>query len=291
VPSSLAILSFQSSVAYGHVGNAAAVFCLRRSGHEIWPVDTVAFSNHPGYGDFGGHVRQAAEVAEIVDGLERLGVPGRCRAVLSGYLGSAAVGRVVLQTAARVKAANPQALFCCDPVMGDRDEGLYVPDDLATLLTDEAAGAADVLVPNHFELEVLAGRPLSTLAEVVAAADRLRVRGCRVVVVTSLATGDGDAGTITNLVVTGSGAWTVTTPKLALAAKGAGDALAALFLGRYLDCGDAADALAGAVSSVYAVIEATAAAGARELLLVASQSEIAAPTRRFRPCRLSPSSA
>jgi pyridoxine kinase len=282
----LAILSFQSSVAYGHVGNAAAVFCLRRSGHEIWPVDTVAFSNHPGYGGFGGHVRQAAEVAEIVDGVERLGVAGRCRAVLSGYLGSAAVARVVLQAVARIKAANPRALFCCDPVMGDRDEGLYVPDDLAALLTDEAAGAADILVPNHFELEVLAGRPLPTLAEAVAAADDLRARGCRIVVVTSLATAGRDAGTIANLLVTGSGAWTVTTPKLGLAAKGAGDALAALFLGRYLDCGDAADALAGAVSSVYAVIEATAAAGARELLLVATQNEIAAPTRRFRPCRL-----
>ena len=149
----------------------------------------------------------------------------------------------------------------------------------------EAAGAADVLVPNHFELEVLAGRPLPTLSDVVAAADGLRARGCRIVVVTSLATAGRDAGTIANLVVTGSGAWTVTTPKLGLAAKGAGDALAALFLGRYLDCGDAADALAGAVSSVYAVIEATAAAGARELLLVAAQNEIVAPTRRFRPCR------
>ena len=287
----LAILSFQSSVAYGHVGNAAAVFCLRRAGHEVWPVDTVAFSNHPGYGGFSGHVRQAAEVAEIVDGLERLGVLGGCRAVLSGYLGSAAVGRVVLEAVARVKAANPRALFCCDPVMGDRDEGLYVPDDLAALFTDEAAGAADILVPNHFELEVLAGRPLPTLAEVVAAADGFCARGRRTVVVTSLATADRDPGAIANLVVTGSGAWTVTTPKLALAAKGAGDALAALFLGRYLDCGDAAEALAGAVSSVFAVIEATAAAGARELLVVATQNEIAAPTRRFRPRRVSRSPA
>jgi pyridoxine kinase len=175
--------------------------------------------------------------------------------------------------------------------MGDRDEGRYVPDDLAVLLAGEAAGVADILVPNHFELEVLAGRPLPTEAEVVAVADSLRARGCPTVVVTSLATADGDPGTIANLVVTGSGAWTVTTPRLALAAKGAGDTLSALFLGRYLDCGNAADALAGAVSSVFAVIEATAAAGARELLLVANQDEIAAPTRRFRPCRVSGSPA
>ncbi len=278
-------------MAYGHVGNAAAVFCLRRAGHEIWPVDTVVFSNHPGYGGFSGRVRQAAEVGEIVDGLERLGVPGRCRAVLSGYLGSAAVGRVVLQAVARIKAANPQALFCCDPVMGDREEGLYVPDDLAAFITNQAAGTADILIPNHFELEVLAGRPLSTVAEVVAAADGLRARGCRAVVVTSLATADRDAGTIANLVVTGSGAWTVTTPKLTLAAKGAGDVLAALFIGRYLDCGDAAQALAGAVSSVFAVVEATAAAGARELQLVAAQNEIADPPRQFHPRRVSRSSA
>lgn len=287
----MAILSFQSSVAYGHVGNAAAVFCLRRTGHEIWPVDTVAFSNHPGYGGFSGHVRQAAEVAEIVGGLDRLGVLDRCRAVLSGYLGSAAVGRVVLQTVAGIRAANPRALFCCDPVMGDRDEGLYVPDDLVALFTDEAVGAADILVPNHFELEVLAGRPLPTLDEAIAGADGLRARGCRTVVVTSLAVTDAEPGTIANLVVTGSGAWTVTTPKLALAAKGAGDALAALFLGRYLECGDAARALSEAVSSVFAVIEATAAAGARELLLVKAQNEIAAPTRQFRPSGISRSPA
>ena len=282
----MSVLSFQSSEAYGYVGNAAAVFCLRRAGHEVWPIDTVAFSNHPGHGDFSGGVRRAAEVAEIVGGLERLGVTGRCRAVLSGYLGSAAVGRVVVEAVARVKAANPRALFCCDPVMGDRDEGLYVADDLVALFTDEAAGAADILVPNHFELEVLAGRSLATVAEVIAAADGLRGRGCPTVVVTSVATADRDPGTIANLVVTGSGVWSVTTPRLALAAKGAGDALAALFIGRYLDCGDAAEALAGAVSSVFGVIEATVASGARELRLVAAQNEIAQPARRFQPQRI-----
>ena len=277
----MAILSFQSSVTYGHVGNGAAVFCLRRIGRDIWPVDTVAFSNHPGYGAFRGRVHSAAAVAEIVEGLERLRVLGGCRAVLSGYLGSAAIGRVVLKAVAAVKAANPRALWCCDPVMGDRDEGLYVPDDLAAFFGDEAAAAADILVPNHFELEVLAGRPLPTIADVLAAADGLRARGCRIVVVTSLATAGQNAGTIANLVVTGSGTWAVTTPRLALRAKGAGDALAALFLGRYLECGDAAAALSGAVSSVYAVVEATAAADAGELLLVAAQNEIAPPTRRF----------
>jgi pyridoxine kinase len=286
----VAILSYQSSVTYGHVGNGAAVFCLRRIGHDIWPVDTVAFSNHPGYGDFRGRARNAVEVAEIVEGLERLGVLGSCRVVLSGYLGSAAIGRVVLEAVGAVKAASPQSLWCCDPVMGDRDEGLYGPDDLAAFFTDEAAPVADILVPNHFELEVLARRPLPTIAEVLAASNDLRARGCGMVVVTSLTTADQDAETITNLVIAAEGAWAVTTPRLALRAKGAGDALAALFLGRYLDCGDAATALSGAVSSVFAVVEATVAADAGELLLVPAQNEIAAPTRSF-PARPVPSPA
>ncbi len=275
----MTILSFQSSVAYGHVGNAAAVFCLRRAGYEVWPVDTVMFSNHPGYGDFRGRARDAAEISEIVDGLDELGVLKTCRAVISGYLGSKETGETVLRAVERVKALNAEALYCCDPVIGDRESGLYVSGGLSGFFRSRAAGAADILIPNHFELEVLVEHSLRTTADVLAAADLLLSRGARLVVVTSLLTSNMDADTIANLAVTKDGAWLVATPRLPLTAKGAGDALAALFLGFYLQHGKAGDALSRAVSSIFAVVKASA--HAPELRLIEAQDAIAEPPRRF----------
>ncbi len=282
----MAVLSLQSSVAYGHVGNAAAAFCLRRVGCPVWPIDTVAFSNHPGYGTTGGRVRPADEVAAIVDGLDRLGVLAQCRAVLSGYLGSAGNGRVVVDAVARVKARNPGALYCCDPVMGDRTPGLYVPNDVVACLQEAALPAADILVPNHFELEILAGRRLPTVADVRAAATSLIDRGPGLVVVTSLVTADLPGDRIATAAITKAGAFRVTTPRLALRAHGTGDAFAALFLARVLTGDAPADALAAAVSAVYAVIEATVAADASELCLIAAQDRLVAPTTVFTPERL-----
>lgn len=275
----MTILSFQSSVAYGHVGNAAAVFCLRRAGFEVWPVDTVIFSNHPGYGSFRGRARDVSEIVEIVDGLDDLNVLNSCGAVISGYLGSKEAGQAVLRTVERVRALNPDALYCCDPVMGDSDSGLYVSAGLSGFFRSEAVAAADILMPNQFELEVLVEHSVQTATEVLAATDLLLARGARLVVVTSLLTPNMTPDTIANLVVTKDGAWMVSTPKLALTAKGAGDALASLFLGFYLKEGNPASALSRAVSSIFAVVKASI--NASEMRLIQAQDAIAEPPRRF----------
>lgn len=261
------------------MGNAAAVFCLRRAGFEVWPVDTVIFSNHPGYGMFRGSTRDTAAITEIIDGLDELGVLKTCRAVLSGYMGSKETGQAVLRAVDRVKALNPDALYCCDPVMGDVETGLYVSKGLSGFFRTEAVAAADILMPNHFELEVLAEHSVQTAADVLAATDLLLSRGARVVVVTSLLTPNMDSDTIANLAVTKDGAWLVTTPRLPLTAKGAGDALAALFLGFYLEHGNAGDALSRAVSSIFAVVKTSTHAS--ELRLIEEQDAIAEPPRRF----------
>jgi pyridoxine kinase len=279
IGSTVTILSFQSSVAYGYVGNAAAVFCLRRAGFEVWPVDTVIFSNHPGHGGFRGHVRDAARITEIVDGLDDLDVLKECRAVISGYMGSKQTAQAVLRAVGRVKALSPDALYCCDPVMGDVESGLYVAAGLSGFFRTEAVAAADILMPNHFELEVLAEHSVQTAADVLAATDLLLSRGARVVVVTSLLTSNMDPDTIANLAATRDGAWLVTTPRLPLTAKGAGDALAALFLGFYLEHRSAGDALSRAVSSIFAVVKASVHAS--ELRLIEAQDAIAEPPRRF----------
>ena len=282
----MAILSVQSSVAYGHVGNAAAVFALRRTGHDVWPIDTVRYSNHPGHGRFRGRRASPEEIGELVGGLADLGVLPRIRAVLSGYLGAVEAGPVLLDAVARVRAANPRALFFCDPVMGDRDRGLYGTADLVRFFREDALPAADIIAPNHFELEVLAERVLPSTKEVLAATDMLAARGPATILVTSLLGEEADPGSIATLARERDGAWRVITPRLAHAARGAGDLLAALFLGHRLDERPVADALARAVASVFAVIEATVAAGADELRLVEAQQVLIDPPVVFAAERL-----
>jgi len=274
----MAILSIQSAVAYGHVGNSAAVFPLQRLGHEVWPVDTVQFSNHTGYGAWRGRAWDAAALAEVIRGVGERGAFARCDAVLSGYLGEPALGAVVLDAVAQVKAANPAALYCCDPVIGDDHSGVFVRPGLIEFFRDRALPAADIVTPNRFELALLAGAAVASVPEALAACAALRRRGPRLVLATSLAGADADE---IAMLAAGDDAWLVATPRLPFVANGAGDLAAALFLGHWLRTRDAAAALGDAAAGIYAVIEATWRSGAAELQLVAAQDALVSPPRRF----------
>ena len=272
------ILSIQSWVAYGHVGNASAMFPLQRLGAEVWAVNTVQFSNHTGYGAWRGQVFGAELVRDCVAGIEERGVLPGCDAVLTGYLGDAAIGEAVLEAVARVKAANPAALWCCDPVLGDDDRGIYVRPGIPEFLRDRAMPMADIATPNRFELEWLTGLKVTNLASAKAAIAALQAMGPRCVLLTSLDAGDGEVGL---LAAEGGNFWRVTTPMLPLHVNGAGDAIAALFLFHRLQSGDAAVALARAAASIFGVLRRTAEAGSREILTVAAQEEFVAPSRIF----------
>lgn len=274
------VLSIQSSVAYGHVGNSAAVFPLQRLGHEVWPVLTVHFSNHTGYGDWRGPLLAPTDVAEVIAGVADRGVLGGCDAVLSGYQGDPAVGAVILDAVEQVKKANPDAVYCCDPVMGDVDRGMFVRPGIPEFLRDHVVPAADIITPNHFELGFLSGRETRTLAEVLDAVDVVRATGPRDVLVTSVLT-DGVADAIDVVAVSDAGAWAVTTPLLPISPNGCGDVTAALYLAHLRTTGSPSEALARTTSSVFAVLEATLAAGTREIQLVAAQQAIAAPPMTF----------
>jgi pyridoxine kinase len=274
------ILSIQSWVAYGHVGNAAAIFPLQRLGHEVWTVNTVQFSNHPGYGGFRGRVFDADHIAELIAGLAERGILGRCDAVLSGYLGDAATGTAVLDAVARVRAANPKALFCCDPVMGDDKPGLFVRPGIPDFFREHAVPAADILTPNRFELETLAGRSVVSLEDALSGARDLLTRGPRLVIVTGLAAPFAPRGHIATLAVTRDAAWTATTPELTLdpAPNGTGDLLAALLLGHILAGLDTEQALARAVGGLFAVLAAAHRDRLREMPIVAAQDAFVAPS-------------
>ncbi len=280
------VLSVQSAVAYGHVGNSAAVFPLQRLGFSVWPVNTVLFSNHTGYGEWRGTVLPAEEVAEVISGIEDRGVLGDCDAVLSGYLGDASLGRVVLDAVAKVKAANPRAVYCCDPVMGDVGRGFFVRPGIPEFVRDHAVPAADVITPNQFEIEFLTGVTVADLDAALEAADRARALGPEVVLMTSLRRREAPEDVVEMLTVSGEGAWSVGTPLLPLEINGAGDAVCALFLAHLLRDGDPAGALSKAASSIYAVLEATLRNHSREIRLVGAQDAIADPPGRFPARRL-----
>ncbi|THF86524.1 pyridoxal kinase [Deinococcus sp. KSM4-11] len=281
------LLSIQSWVAYGHVGNAAAMFPLQRLGFEVWGMHTVQFSNHTGYGAWTGSVFAPELIAELLDGIEARGALGGCDGVLSGYLGSAGTVAAVVDAVRRVRSANPAALYCCDPVMGDVGRGVFVHPELPALIAAQAIAAADIVTPNQFELELLTGMAVETLEHALNAAHALRERlhagGPRIVLVTSLTRADAPANTIETLAVTGGGAWLCRTPLLPLdpPRNGTGDAIAALFYGQYLRTGRVDEALSLAMSALYAVLERTHAAGTREIQLVAAQDDLVGPPQLF----------
>ena len=277
------LLSIQSHVAYGHVGNAAAVFALQRLGCEVWPVHTLQYSNHPGYGAWRGRRVDAALVGEVVQGIAERGVLGRCDGVISGYLGAADIGAAILDAVALVKAANPLARYCCDPVIGDVGPGVYVPADIVAFMGARMLPAADVLTPNQFELDCLSGQGSATRAAALAAVDRLRARGPGAVLVTSLRTAETPADAVELIACDQSGRFLLRTPLLPAAVNGAGDAIAALFFFHYLRAGVLAEALARAASSVFGIVRRTIEAGSRELLLIEAQEELVVPARMFRP--------
>ncbi|HEV7727875.1 MAG TPA: pyridoxal kinase PdxY [Modestobacter sp.] len=275
------VLSIQSHVAYGHAGNASAVFPLQRLGIEVWPVHTVQFSNHTGYGAWQGRVFDGQAVEEVVGGIADRGVLGSCDAVLSGYLGSADIGHAVVGSVAKVRAANPDAVYCCDPVMGDVGRGVFVRPGIPEFMRDVAVPVADVVTPNHYELDVLSGSTTGSLASVKDAVAAVQALGPRVVVTTSLVAEDTPADAVDLLASEGGRHFRVRTPRLDLSVNGAGDALAALFLAHWLDTRSAGEALGRAAASVYGLLKQTADAGSREILLVAAQEEYVSPTCTF----------
>jgi pyridoxine kinase len=276
------LLSIQSHVAYGHVGNSAAVFPLQRIGVEVWPVHTVQFSNHPGYGDWKGQIFDAHLIRDVVEGIQARNVLGECDGVISGYVGTPETGAAIVDAVALVKSANPAASYCCDPVMGDADRGIYVRDGVPEFIRTQAVPVADMMTPNQFELEFLTGKEIRTLAQAFSAIDALHEAGPRTVLVTSVRIEDTPADSVDLLVSDNLGRFRLRTPLLPLKVNGAGDLIAALFFAHYLREGAAETALSIAASSVYGVLARMTETGQREMPLVACQDQFVKPGETFK---------
>lgn len=275
------ILSIQSSVSYGHVGNSAAVFPLQRIGHEVMPIYTVMFSNHTGYGEWGGPLLTGDNVRDVVRGIDARGGLDDVQLVLSGYQGGNDIGDAILDAVALVKARNPEAVYACDPVLGSASSGCFVAPEVQSLIRDRVVPAADLITPNQFELGFLTGTDPHTIDETLASVDLIRQNGPQTVLVTSVLRPDRPEGTIEMLAVTPDGAWIVQTPQLPFKANGSGDVTAALFSAQLRGSGDAASTLGRTAASVFELLENTLNSGERELQLIESQEAYVSPKHLF----------
>tara|TARA_R110000868_G_scaffold410505_4_gene698809 strand:+ start:41046 stop:41906 length:861 start_codon:yes stop_codon:yes gene_type:complete len=272
------ILSIQSHVAYGYVGNRAAVFPLQRLGYDVTAINTVQFSNHTGYGEWTGHVHDYAMISELIAGVTKRNPLNNYSAILTGYMGDAVLGEIVLDLVTNVKQANPNAIYCCDPVIGDVGRGTFVRVGLPEFFRQHAIQQADIITPNEYELAYLSGIEINSLKNLKIACDKLHGQGPGIILVTSVTVGMND-DEIGLLVSDGDNLWQVMTPRLPLepAPNGAGDATAAIFLAKYLEHKNVEDALEFTANAIYTIFSATHQAGTRELQLIASQEQFVQP--------------
>jgi pyridoxine kinase len=280
------VLSIQSSVAYGHVGNSAVTFPLMRMGVEVWPVITVHFSNHTGYQSWRGPLLSAADLGAVIRGIDERGVLGEVDAVLSGYQGGEDIGAMILETVALVKQRNPVALYCCDPVLGDEDRGSYVRRGIAEFMREHVVPTAQIITPNQFEVTSLTGLPVSTMEDVLTAADALRSMGPEIVLITSVVRRDSPPDAIEMVAIDSTSAWLVSTPRLPRTFTGSGDLTTAIFLATLLRKPDLSAALARTAGVIYGVLKVTASLGRAELALLAAQDELIDPSHTFTPVRV-----
>jgi pyridoxine kinase len=293
----MTVISIQSQVAWGHVGNSAAVFPMQMHGIDVIAVPTTLLSNRPGYPTIRGRVLDAPLVADLLLGVEERGAVDTSKMILSGYLGSPEIAAVVADFVARAKARNPKLTYCCDPVLGDRDRGLFVQAEIPPLVRDRLCRLADIITPNHFEFEFLCGTKATTVDQVMAQAQALLARGPSTIVVTSAELADTPDGEIETLAIERSKegftegfkegftekfkAWRVRTPKLPISPSGTGDLFASLFVAARVRGSDTPDALVHATSAIFAVLERTALSGTGEMRIVESAELLVHPKRRF----------
>lgn len=277
----MTVISIQSQVAYGHVGNSVAVFPMQMRRIDVIAVPTTLLSNRPGYPTIRGKILDAALVADLLVGIEERGAIESCQIVLSGYLGSPQIAEVVMEFVTRAKKNNPKLIYCCDPVLGDSDPGLFVQAEIPPIFHDSLCPLADIITPNHFELEWLCGAKATTIDEVIKSARALSARGPSTVVVTGSQLADTPEDRVDTVAIEGSSVWRLSTPKLPIRPFGTGDLFSSLFVSSLVRGSDTRGALEEAVSATFAVLERTVAAGAEEMRIVESASLLSHPLCRF----------
>lgn len=247
------VLSFQSRVVWGYVGNTIAVPMIQHFGLNVWAIDTVVLSHHPGHGPAIKHTPSVQEISNLASQvIERIPSP---MAALIGYLGNAKQGIAINAALDKTRGSGKNITVYLDPVFGDNFEGMYVDEDIVTFFNDIALPMADIVMPNCFELAHLTKSSILNASDAVKAARIILARGPQLVLASSV---PSENQSILNILVTPNQAWAIRTPFFPLKAKGTGDMLSAVFTSLHAGGTPAIDAFRIAVSTVqYAVIDAS----------------------------------
>lgn len=268
------ILSIQSHVAYGYVGNRVATFALQRLGHNVITINTVQFSNHTGYGTWQGDIFSAEHIASIWAGIKARISLSQIDAVLTGYLGDEKLGALTQSIVKEIKQENPNLLYCLDPVFGDVGRGIFVPPSLADFFKTRLIQNANILTPNHFEFNYLTQQDNQTITQVKASASPLMATGIQAILVTSYQGEEIEADNIGMLLLTKEETWLIKTPKLdfPIAPNGSGDLVSCLMLDKALQNLPPAQALELTAQQIYGVFTKTKTLKQRELALIPAQN-------------------
>ena len=279
----MAILSIQSNVITGYVGNAAARLPLQRLGFEVWALDTVTLSNHPAICPPAGETSNPEQILNLFNGIHSLGLLKKCVAVLGGYLGNAENGPAMVHAVIKTREENKRALFVCDPVMGDNGR-IYVNGDIVSFYKNRAVSLADIVLPNAFEASLLTGISVTDVSSALQAIQNLRNRGSAIIIITGVEA--PDTSKLATLISFKDEVWQTITPKVEIQSHGAGDLLSALFTGNYVRSGNPLISVSGAVAGVYAALKNAKKSQSETLSLVSVQRTILDPPETFTPERL-----
>ncbi|RZI45159.1 pyridoxal kinase [Rickettsiales endosymbiont of Peranema trichophorum] len=256
------ILSIQSHVAYGYVGNKAATYPLQAMGFDVWPINTVQFSNHTGYPGWRGQVFSAEHIVDLVCGIFELGKAGRCQGILSGYMGSSAICYAVRSIVHKFKKLNSSVVYLCDPVIGDGC--CYVRPEVLAFFQHHLR--ADIITPNQYEAEFLSGITIKHVEDLHKVSKYFHGLGVSIVIITGIRL-EGDDGHLNVFASNGSSHYLIKTDEYKSNAtiNGTGDLFSSTFLGAYLKDNNIPAALQYAVSCLQSAVRATVASGTGEL--------------------------
>lgn len=277
------VLSISSQVVYGHIGNSAAAFVLQRMGHDVMAVPTITLSNRPGYEAIAGERADPQKLDAMLEAVLENGWLADVDAVLTGYIPAVGHAEFCASWIAKIKTLNPNALYLCDPIIGDEPGGIYIDKAAANAVRDLLLPLADIVTPNAFELHWLCGRAIPDAASAVAAAHALARPA---VVVTSAPAG---SGMIANILVEGRKTAVTMSPRRTVQAHGTGDFFASIFLAHRLRGYTAVAALRASVAAIDLVLDRSEARS--ELALIETQDRWAAPDPTLAPLFRMPAGA
>ena len=264
----MAILSIQSHVVYGYVGNKAAVYPLQSMGYDVWPVNTVQFSSHTGYKEWQGEVFSREHIKKVIQGIENIGAIAECKAILSGYMGSKDTCLEVVETVQRFKAQNSKIIYLCDPVIGNIN--CYVKPEVLEFF--KTSLHADIITPNQFEAEILSGISIKNILDLKAVAAYFHNLGINVVVITGIKNLTEVANDLSTFVSDKINQHIIFTKEydFKIPLNGTGDLFSSVFLGSYLVNNDAIEATKNALYYMDRVVKNTLNLGARELQVIST---------------------